>query len=147
MAKKKKAESKPAVNAKDEVLTDEKLEEEAKTLGLKKSRTSVAGSRVKDKPAEIVRCAKKANSRLRKDVARVKAEAKLTVEEKRKRLLTARLNNSNNQYTKEQIRQFKAELHAIKTGQWFAPTTDAEGKIIAWKVPKQPSNYDKFMAS
>lgn len=141
-----KKETKPKTKTKAETETNAALEAEAKTLGVKKTRFSVAGSRVKDKVAEHARCTKKVMSRLRKDVAKAKAKP-LSPKEARKKLLLARLNNPNHQYTKEQIRQFKAELHAIKTDQWFEPYDGDDGKKVAWKVPSRPSNYDKFMAT
>lgn len=146
-----KAKAKAEADAKAKIKAEEKanaeIEAEAKLLGIEKTRTSVAGSRVKDKAAEAAKHEKKAVSRLSKAIAIKKAEAKMTPVEKRKRLLLARLNNPNNQYTREQLRQFKAELHAIKTGQWFEPYDGDDGKKVAWKVPSQPSNYDKFMAT
>lgn len=148
---KAEAEEKAKVEAEAERLAAEakanaELEAEAKALGIKKTRTSVAGARVKDKAVEQAKHDKKAMSRLRKDVAKAKAPP-LSPEEARKKLLLARLNNPNNQYTREQIRQFKAELHAIKTDQWFPPRTEPDGTKVAWKVPERPSNYDRFMNS
>lgn len=143
---KAKAEAEAKAKVEAEAEANAELEAEAKTLGVKKTKFSVAGSRVKDKAAEAARCEKKVMSRLRKDVAKAKAKP-LTPIEARKKLLLARLNNPNNQYTREQIRQFKAELHAIETGQWFKPYPGDDGKMVAWKVPKTPTNYDKFMNS
>lgn len=159
-----KAKSKAEAKAQAEAEAAAKIEAEAKTLGIKKTRTSVAGSRVKDKVAEAAKHKKKAISRLAKAIAIKKGQAKedaeirdsaATEEEAeaeikaraRKKLLSARLRNSNNQYTREQIRQFKAELHAIATGRWFPPYEGDEGKKIAWKVPKKPTAYDRFMNS
>lgn len=146
-AAKVKAEAEAKAKAEAEAEDAVRIEAEAKTLGIKKTRSSVAGSRVKDKVAEAAKHEKKAISRLKRGIAVKKAEAKMTVVEKRKRLLLARLNNPNNQYTREQIRQFKAELHAIETDQWFPPRTEPDGTIVAWKVPEMPTNYDKFMNS
>ena len=79
--------------------------------------------------------------------AKAEREAKMTPAEKRKELLESRLNNPNSQYPIEQRRQFKAELHAIKIGVWFEPKRDADGTTRPWKVPRQPTNYDRHMAS
>jgi len=146
MTAKQSAKAKTEEKAKTQAEVDAELEAEAKRLGVKKTRSSVAGARVKDKAAAQKKHDAKAMSRLRKDVAKAKAKP-LSPEEARKKLLLARLKNPNHQYTREQIRQFKAELHAIKTGQWFEPYDGDDGKKVAWKVPAQPSNYDKFMAT
>ena len=139
MAKRQQAEA--------DAQTNRELEERARTLGVKPSKVSVAGSRVKDKGVEAKIHHKIAMKRLDNRIKKKKDEAGLDVKEKRKRLLEARLNTPGTRCTAEQRRQYKAELHAIKTGVWFAPERDAEGKLRCWKLPKKMSNYDKFMAT
>lgn len=139
-------ETKPKAKAETQAEADAKLKAEAKMLGVPITRSSVAGARVKDKAAAQALHDQKAMSRLRKDVAKAKAKP-LSPKEARKKLLLARLNNTQHQYTREQIRQFRAELHAIKTDQWFEPYLGGDGKMVAWKVPKKMTNYEKFMAN
>lgn len=126
---------------------NQELQEQAQILGVSASKVSVAGSRVKDKGVEAKKHHKIAMKRLDNRIKKKKAEAKLDVKAKRKRLLEARLNTPGTRITAEQRRQYAAELHAIKTGVWFAPTRDAEGKLRCWKVPRKMTAYDRFMAT
>lgn len=87
---------------------------------------------------EIIDAIYKTLNREQKKVARFKA-----VVTDRYLLLSSRLERQESAergtsiYPEEQVRQFRAELHAIKKGLW----------LPGWKVPKRMSPYDTHMAT
>lgn len=91
--------------------------------------------------------AEREKNRTANRLAKQQAEAKMTPKQKRKRLLLARLANPNNQYTKEQLLHYRAELKAMKLGQWFEPYIDSEGRRRCWKLPAKQTAIERFLNS
>lgn len=132
-----------------EKLDTEKIEEEAKSLGVKKSRTTMAGFKDKD-PAKIAKETAKhdklANKRLESRIDRAKADAKLKPIDKRRMLLVARFRavksrHRPNTYSDANIKAWIEELEMINNNPKSWNKITANGTI-----PFTPANKKKRTA-
>ena len=127
-------------------MADEKtdIDEEAKKLGVSKSRIRMPGIKSKDKEKETKKHEKLVATRTANRIEKKKAEAKLKPVDKRKALLEARLRkvaagNQATNYTNETINSWVDELAFIKK-------SPAAWKKGCMKGGKQPSLKDKIDA-
>lgn len=129
---------------------EERLQQDAASLGVKASKVSVAGSRVKDTALESAKQHGNVINRIQNRVEKKKEDEKLTTRQKRLRLLRARL-QPGSRCTIEEKRQARLEIQAIKSrlpreeGGWFEPYRDEEGKMHCWRAPRRKSNYERIM--
>jgi uncharacterized protein involved in exopolysaccharide biosynthesis len=122
---------------------DTNIDEEAKRLGVNKSRISFLGSKSKDPGKEMKVHNDMAEKRVKNRIDKAKAK-KLSKVEARKKLLKTRLKSKSTMYTREQRQQMRWELKRIEDGSWFPPRFE-DGKIIACKMPKVKTEYDRIM--
>ena len=128
-----KAEQEAEAKANAEAKEKARLNEEAATLGIKRSKIRTQGAKVKDGQAEAVRHAKLADKRLENRIKKAKAPKK-SPQQIRKRYLLAKLSHRQD-YPKAQIAQARWELDRIDRKKWKP----------GQRMPKRKSVYDEIM--
>lgn len=115
-------------------MDDDKLDREAASLGVKISKVTIGGGKgVKNPEAELKRHEGLIRQRTENRIKKKKAKP-VSPMQARKVLLTARL-ASTSIYTREQVRQMKFELRAIKNKSWK----------MGMRAPKKESVFQEVM--
>lgn len=128
-----KAKEEADAKAKAEAGKKAKLHDEARKLGITRTKVRTQGAKVKDGQAEAVRHEKLADKRLENRIKKAKAPKK-SKQQIRKEFLLAKLSHRQD-FPKAQIAQARWELDRMDRKKWKA----------GQRMPRRKSVYDEIM--